>query len=248
MGEWLISPPLLFTQITYCIRKNIHTNPHTHTYSHSCTAVRVGGALPFWWETERERGRGSYCDWVQRESHWTVGKALSPFTHCGQLCAMAVCVQWVSHLIKGYTQGRVTTMQGRAGKAPKREMVIESPQQYKCLAEIEAEVEAGSQVAAVSALRVIFYIEVFLKNSCSGSCSLKGTTVIWLFNQAFLSLRFPFKSSFEDNLKRVRRKSEIAASGYTSLGGWMLIFFRKWSACGSRCSLTVSLHLSQGVW
>uniref|UniRef100_A0A3Q1EDR5 Dedicator of cytokinesis protein 9-like n=1 Tax=Acanthochromis polyacanthus TaxID=80966 RepID=A0A3Q1EDR5_9TELE len=42
-----------------------------------------------------------------------------------------------------------TTMQGRTGKAPKREMVIESPQQYKSLAEIEAEVEAGSQVAAV---------------------------------------------------------------------------------------------------
>lgn len=41
-------------------------------------------------------------------------------------------------------------MQARAGKAPKREMVIESPQQYKCLAEIEAEVDAGSQVAAVS--------------------------------------------------------------------------------------------------
>ncbi|XP_056883156.1 dedicator of cytokinesis protein 9-like isoform X6 [Takifugu flavidus] len=41
------------------------------------------------------------------------------------------------------------TMQGRAGKAPKREMVIESPQQYKCLAEIEAEVEPGSQVAGV---------------------------------------------------------------------------------------------------
>ncbi|XP_069376760.1 dedicator of cytokinesis protein 9 isoform X4 [Paralichthys olivaceus] len=40
-------------------------------------------------------------------------------------------------------------MQGRAGKAPKREMVIESPQQYRSLAEIEAEVEAGSQVAAV---------------------------------------------------------------------------------------------------
>ncbi|XP_054479934.1 dedicator of cytokinesis protein 9 isoform X1 [Anoplopoma fimbria] len=40
-------------------------------------------------------------------------------------------------------------MQGRAGKAPKREMVIESPQQYKSLAEIEEEVEAGSQVAVV---------------------------------------------------------------------------------------------------
>lgn len=41
-------------------------------------------------------------------------------------------------------------MQGRAGKAPKREMVIESPQQYKDVAEIEAEVEAGLQVAVVS--------------------------------------------------------------------------------------------------
>ncbi len=51
-------------------------------------------------------------------------------------------------------------MQGRAGKAPKREMVIESPQQYKSLAEIEAEVEAGSQVAAVSVYHAIFYIEV----------------------------------------------------------------------------------------
>ncbi|KAJ4924172.1 hypothetical protein JOQ06_000412 [Pogonophryne albipinna] len=40
-------------------------------------------------------------------------------------------------------------MQGRAGKAPKREMVIESPQQYRSLAEIEAEVEAGSQMVAV---------------------------------------------------------------------------------------------------
>uniref|UniRef100_A0A3P9LI92 Dedicator of cytokinesis 9b n=1 Tax=Oryzias latipes TaxID=8090 RepID=A0A3P9LI92_ORYLA len=41
---------------------------------------------------------------------------------------------------------RRIAMQGRAGKAPKREMVIESPQQYKSLAEIEAEVDAGSQV------------------------------------------------------------------------------------------------------
>lgn len=44
-------------------------------------------------------------------------------------------------------------MQGRAGKASKREMVIESPQQYKTLAEIEAESEAGggSQVAVAAA-------------------------------------------------------------------------------------------------
>ncbi|XP_061833861.1 dedicator of cytokinesis protein 9-like [Nerophis lumbriciformis] len=41
----------------------------------------------------------------------------------------------------------MSAIQGRAGKAPKRELVIESPQQYKCLAEIEAEVEAGSLVA-----------------------------------------------------------------------------------------------------
>lgn len=46
-------------------------------------------------------------------------------------------------------------MQGRAAKAPRREMVIESPQQYKSLAEIEAEVEAGSQVAMVSFWRLI---------------------------------------------------------------------------------------------
>lgn len=47
-------------------------------------------------------------------------------------------------------------MQGRAGKASKREMVIESPQQYKSLAEIEAESEAGggSQVAAAAAAAV----------------------------------------------------------------------------------------------
>ncbi|XP_056444009.1 dedicator of cytokinesis protein 9-like isoform X1 [Gadus chalcogrammus] len=40
-------------------------------------------------------------------------------------------------------------MQGRAGKAPKREMVIESPQQYRSLAEIEAEDEAGTQLTGV---------------------------------------------------------------------------------------------------
>ncbi|KAK2856743.1 hypothetical protein Q5P01_005478 [Channa striata] len=40
-------------------------------------------------------------------------------------------------------------MQGRAAKAPKREMVIESPQQYRNLAEAEGELESGVQVAAV---------------------------------------------------------------------------------------------------
>lgn len=47
-------------------------------------------------------------------------------------------------------------MQGRAGKTPRKEMVIESPQQYKSLAEIEAEVEAGSQGATVSCTYAIF--------------------------------------------------------------------------------------------
>lgn len=55
------------------------------------------------------------------------------------------------------------SMQGRAGKAPKREMVIESPQQYKCLAEIEAEVEAGSQVVAVSDAETKFILKLELK-------------------------------------------------------------------------------------
>ncbi|XP_016894015.1 dedicator of cytokinesis protein 9-like isoform X3 [Cynoglossus semilaevis] len=40
-------------------------------------------------------------------------------------------------------------MQGRTGKNPKREMVIELPQQYRSLAETESELEAGSQVAVV---------------------------------------------------------------------------------------------------
>ena len=48
------------------------------------------------------------------------------------------------------SSGWVWTMQGRAGKAPKREMVIESPQQYRSLAEIEAEDEAGTQLTVVS--------------------------------------------------------------------------------------------------
>lgn len=37
-------------------------------------------------------------------------------------------------------------MQGRANKGPKKELVIESPQQYKSLAGAEAEVEAVPQV------------------------------------------------------------------------------------------------------
>lgn len=37
-------------------------------------------------------------------------------------------------------------MQGRASKAPKKELVIESPQQYKSLAAAEAEVDTVPQV------------------------------------------------------------------------------------------------------
>lgn len=37
-------------------------------------------------------------------------------------------------------------MQGRASKAPKKELVIESPQQYKSLAAAETEVDAVPQV------------------------------------------------------------------------------------------------------
>lgn len=60
-------------------------------------------------------------------------------------------------------------MQGRAGKPPKKEMVIESPQQYKSLAEIEAEVEGVVQVAAVSfSLKIVF---IFLKK---GKQQLEG--------------------------------------------------------------------------
>lgn len=37
-------------------------------------------------------------------------------------------------------------MQGRASKAPKKELVIEGPQQYKSLAAAEAEVDTVPQV------------------------------------------------------------------------------------------------------
>lgn len=80
-----------------------------------------------------------------RESDQTISIALSQFS---ALLWQFVCSE-ISYLAER-PQARVITMQGRAGKAPRREMIIESPQQYKCLAEIEAEVEAGSQVAVVS--------------------------------------------------------------------------------------------------
>lgn len=89
------------------------------------------------------------------------------------------------------------TMQGRAGKAPKREMVIESPQQYKCLAEIEAEVEPGSQVAGVSDT------EVYLKTPVQ--------KMLWVEGLRVLSVDL----------------IEIATSGYASPGDCMLIVVRE---------------------
>lgn len=85
-------------------------------------------------------------------------------------------------------------MQARAGKAPKREMVIESPQQYKCLAEIEAEVDAGSQVAAVSDAETKFILKVQFG---------KKTEKKKKNRPRILSVDFLSKSSFEEKLKRV---------------------------------------------
>lgn len=69
-------------------------------------------------------------------------------------------------------------MQGRAGKAPKREMVIESPQQYKSLAEIEAELETGAQVAVVSERHLSYTKAKFSPETpCFGSRMHEGAAV-----------------------------------------------------------------------
>lgn len=107
MGEWLISPPLLLllAQITYCTYK--HTHSHTQIHTHALTAAQLWG-----WEgpypsderqSGRERERGGWAIVIEHRGNLT-GRSteLSHFTHCGQLCAMAVCVQWVSHLIEGH--------------------------------------------------------------------------------------------------------------------------------------------------
>lgn len=81
------------------------------------------------------------------------GRRQSPFnirTLQVTLCHGSVCALSLTPEDRLHTQAGSTTMQGRGGKSTKREMVIESPQQYKSVAEIEAEVEAGSQVAVVS--------------------------------------------------------------------------------------------------
>ncbi|KAM9766712.1 dedicator of cytokinesis protein 9-like isoform 1-T1 [Menidia menidia] len=81
--------------------------------------------------------RGGKSHWYVREATHNAQRLQATFDNAGL------------HLAVGSTLAGRSTMQGRGGKAPKREMVIESPQQYKSLAEIEAEVEGGSQVAAV---------------------------------------------------------------------------------------------------
>lgn len=55
----------------------------------------------------------------------------------------------------GFILPQLLTMQGRASKAPKKELVIESPQQYRSLAAAEAEVDAVPQVV-VSHLRASY--------------------------------------------------------------------------------------------
>ncbi|XP_053722863.1 dedicator of cytokinesis protein 9 isoform X4 [Synchiropus splendidus] len=54
-------------------------------------------------------------------------------------------------------------MQGRAGKTTRREMVIESPQQYKCLAEIEAEEESQVPLVKPKIIEPLDYENVLIQ-------------------------------------------------------------------------------------
>ena len=63
-------------------------------------------------------------------------------------------------------------MQGRAHKAQKKELVIESPQQYKRLAAAEAEVESVPQVAVSH-----------LKNACGGFAYEKISCLVTLMHK-----------------------------------------------------------------
>ncbi|XP_028992394.1 dedicator of cytokinesis protein 9 isoform X10 [Betta splendens] len=54
-------------------------------------------------------------------------------------------------------------MQGRAGKAPKKELVIESPQQYKSSAAREAEAAAGPQVVKPKVIEPLDYENVLVQ-------------------------------------------------------------------------------------
>ncbi|TNM94208.1 hypothetical protein fugu_002384 [Takifugu bimaculatus] len=120
---------------TFCI-------VHEKTSTHSTAAQLRGWEGPHASDETRRQQRGIYCEGISPEAQQ------SPLTIHALWCHG-------SSVVGRFTPGRQVrqarrmTMQGRAGKAPKREMVIESPQQYKCLAEIEAEVEPGSQVAGV---------------------------------------------------------------------------------------------------
>lgn len=136
MWEWLVSSPLLFVQSTFCI-------VHEKTSTHSTAAQLRGWEGPHASDETQRQQRGIYCEGISPEAQQSPLAIHAPWCH-GSLV--------VGRFAPGgqVRQARRMTMQGRAGKAPKREMVIESPQQYKCLAEIEAEVEPGSQVAGVS--------------------------------------------------------------------------------------------------
>lgn len=139
-----ISLTLCAEHILYCTwERKKKTSTHK---LHGCTAVRVGGAPCVWWDTEA----------AERDLLWgdLTGGSAEPSHHSRSAVSMAVCGQWRFTPGRQVRKARRMTMQGRAGKAPKREMVIESPQQYKCLAEIEEEVEPGSQVAGVSEAEV----------------------------------------------------------------------------------------------
>lgn len=166
-----------------------------------------------------KRGRGPTLLMRHRsegEGGWAI-----VIEHGGDLVCRALSLLFVPwqrvrgetlHLTGGYThshthtQGGLSSMQGRAGKAPKREMVIESPQQYKSLAEIEAEGEAVAQVVMVS---------------------LTPFNIIWLLKPLFITWIL-FTEQLWSYFKRQRRKCEIAASGHTSPGGWCWSFFSKW--------------------
>lgn len=64
---------------------------------------------------------------------------------------------------------QLLTMQGRTGKAPKKDIVIEGPQQYKSLAPAEAEVDAVPQVVVSHSRSRYFHLTlifwVVLKNA-----------------------------------------------------------------------------------
>lgn len=69
-------------------------------------------------------------------------------------------------------------MQGRASKAPKKELVIESPQQYKSLAAAEDEVDKVPQVVVSHSRHYIKTYETFwfILNISAGMSSCSDLT------------------------------------------------------------------------